>query len=84
LINPDTTVFTRRTSSSRGLKAFNPFTDKPIECPKQSTFAKPADAVAACTAMGANFQKADTFGQAIGVSGYQAPRTYLFAAGVRF
>ncbi|HXA16754.1 MAG TPA: carboxypeptidase regulatory-like domain-containing protein [Thermoanaerobaculia bacterium] len=84
LINPDTTVFTRRTSSTRGLKAFNPFTDTPIECPRQSSFASAAAAVAACTAMGANYQKADTFGQAIGVSSYQTPRTYSFAAGLRF
>jgi hypothetical protein len=84
VINPDTTVFTRRTSSARGLKAFNPFTDTPIECPKQNTFASTAAAAAACTAMGANFQKADTFGQAIGISSYQTPRTYSFAAGVRF
>ncbi len=84
LTNPDTTVFTRRTSASRGLKAFNPFTDTPIECPKQSTFATPALAVAACTAMGANYQKADTFGQAVGVSSYQTARTYAFVAGVRF
>jgi hypothetical protein len=75
--NPDTTVFTRRTSSSRGLAPFNPFTATPIECP--------ADASAAtCTAMGANYQKATTFGQAIGVASYQAPRTYAIATGIRF
>jgi hypothetical protein len=82
--NPDTTVFTRRTSSSRGLKTFNPFTDTPIECPQQSTFASPGAAVQACQAMGANWQKADTFGQAIGVSSYQRPREYFFAVGARF
>jgi len=75
--NPDTTVFTRRTSSSRGLSAFNPFTATPIECP--------ADASAAtCTAMGANYQKATTFGKAIGVGSYQQPRTYTVATGIRF
>ena len=83
-VNPDTTVFTRRTSSTRGLLPFNPFTATPVECPRQSTFATAAAAVAACTAMGANYQKADTFGQAIGVTSYQTPRTYSFAAGVRF
>jgi len=82
--NPDTTVFTRRTSSARGLLPFNPFTATPIECPKQNTFASAAAAATACTAMGANYQKADTFGQAIGVSSYQTARTYIFAAGVRF
>jgi hypothetical protein len=77
VLNPDTTVFTRRTSSARGLKAFNPFTETPIECPADAT-------AATCTALGANFQKARTFGQAIGVSSYQTPRTYSFATGLRF
>jgi hypothetical protein len=77
VVNPDTTVYTRRTSSSRGLQPFNPFTDKPIECPASATAAD-------CTAMGANYQKATTFGQAVGVSSYQMPRTYAFSAGVRF
>jgi len=77
ITNPDTTVFTRRTSSSRGLSPFNPFTDTPVECP--------ADANAStCSAMGANYQKASTFGKAVGVNSYQTPRTYSFAAGVRF
>jgi hypothetical protein len=76
-VNPDTTVFTRRTSSTRGLAPFNPFTATPIECP--------ADANAAtCQSMGANFQKATTFGKAIGVNSYQVPRTYSFAVGARF
>jgi hypothetical protein len=77
VLNPDTTVFTRRTSSSRGLKAFNPFTETPIECPADAT-------AATCTAMGAHFQKATTFGQATGVSSYQNPRTYSFTTGLRF
>jgi hypothetical protein len=34
--------------------------------------------------MNANWQKADTFGQAIGVSSYQRPREYFFAVGARF
>ncbi len=77
ITNPDTTVFTRRTSSSRGLSPFNPFTATPIECP--------ADASAAtCTSMGANYQKATTFGGAVGVNSYQTARTYSFATGVRF
>ena len=44
IINPDQTVFTRRTSSSRGLKPFNPFTDTPIECPQGA-------AASVCTSM---------------------------------
>ncbi len=75
--NPDTTVFTRRTSSSRGLKPFNPFTETPVECP--------ADANKdTCAGMNANWQKVTTFGQAIGVSSYQAARTYFFTTGLRF
>jgi len=77
VINPDTTVFTRRTSSSRGLKAFNPFTETPVECPQGS-------AASVCSGMSANWQKGDSFGQAIGVSSYQRPREYSFAAGARF
>lgn len=75
--NPDTTVFTRRTSTSRGLRAFNPFTESPIECPSDAT-------AATCTAMGAHYQKATTFGKPVGVSSYQTPRVYSFATGIRF
>ena len=77
VINPDTTVFTRRTSSSRGLTPFNPFTSTPVECPSDA-------AATSCTAMGANYQKAATFGQAVGVNSYQTPRAYSFATGIRF
>jgi hypothetical protein len=75
--NPDTTVFTRRTSSSRGLSPFNPFTATPVECPADAT-------AATCSAMGANYQKATSFGQAVGVSSYQTPRVFAFATGIRF
>lgn len=77
ITNPDTTVFTRRTSSSRGLSPFNPFTATPIECAPEASAAE-------CTAKGANYQKALTFGGATGVGSYQTPRTYTFATGVRF
>lgn len=77
VVNPDTTVFTRRTSSSRGLSPFNPFTDTPIECPQGA-------AASVCSQMGANYQKADTFGKPVGVNSYQIPRTYSFATGLRF
>lgn len=80
VINPDATVFTRRTSSARGLKPFNPFTDTPVECQRQAD----GGTAATCSAMGANYQKADTFGKPVGVSSYQTPRTYSFAAGLRF
>jgi hypothetical protein len=75
--SPDTTVFTRRTSTSRGLLPFNPFTATPIECPSTAT-------AATCTAMAANYQKATTFGQPVGVGSYQTPRVYSVSAGVRF
>jgi outer membrane receptor protein involved in Fe transport len=74
---PDTTIFTRRTSSTRGLRPFNPFTETPIECPQ--------DAVAAtCTQMGAHWQKGPNFGKPFGVSSFQIPTTYSFTAGIRF
>jgi outer membrane receptor protein involved in Fe transport len=72
----DTTVKTSRTSGA-GLAVFNPFTDTPLECPQGT---KPAD----CTAMHANWQKGDTFGQGISKDAYQTPRTYRFAVGLRF
>jgi len=72
----DTTVKTSRTTGA-GLAAFNPFTDTPIECPK-------GDAPATCTAMHANWQLGDTFGQGISKDAYQNPRTYRFAVGLRF
>ena len=73
----DTTVKTSRTDPQAGLKAFNPFTDTPIECPKGA-------AAADCKAMGANWQKADTFGQGLSKDAFQTPRTYRFAVGLRF
>ncbi len=75
--NPDTTVFTRRNSSTRGLTAFNPFTTTPIECPRTAN-------AATCSEMGAHWQKGPNFGQPIGVSSYQIPLTYSFTAGLRF
>ncbi|HEV2722825.1 MAG TPA: TonB-dependent receptor, partial [Thermoanaerobaculia bacterium] len=72
----DTTVKTSRTSGA-GLAAFNPFTGTPIECPKGT---RAAD----CTAMGANWQLGDAFGQGISKDAYQTPRTYRFAVGLRF
>ena len=77
LTGPDTTVFTRRTSSTRGLSPFNPFTQTPIECPQGA----PATT---CQSMGAHWQKGDNFGRPIGVTSYQIPLSYAFTAGVRF
>jgi outer membrane receptor protein involved in Fe transport len=71
----DTTVLTSRNSS--GLKAFNPFTDTPVECPQGNT-------VAQCTALGANWQKGSLFGQGLSKDAYQTPRTYRVSVGVRF
>lgn len=77
VVTPDTTVFTRRTSSTRGLSPFNPFTTTPIECPQGA----PAST---CSEMGAHWQKGPNFGEPIGVSSYQIPLTYTFTAGIRF
>ena len=72
----DTTIRTARTSGA-GLAAFNPFTDKPIECPQGQTSAQ-------CTALGANWQKGPLFGTGLSKDAYQTPRTYRLSAGVRF
>jgi len=40
VILPNTTVITRRTSAAAGLKAFNPFTDTPVECPQGAAAAE--------------------------------------------
>lgn len=72
----DTTVRTSRTSGA-GLKAFNPFSDTPIECPQGNTAAQ-------CTAMNANWQKGPLFGHGLSKDAYQTPRTYRLSAGVRF
>jgi len=72
----DTTVKTSRTTGA-GLAAFNPFTGTPVECPKGAT-------ASTCSAMGANWQLGDTFGQGVSKDAYQTPRTYRFAVGLRF
>ncbi len=59
------------------LKAFNPFTTKPIECPQGA-------AAATCTSMNANFQKGPNFGKPNSEGDYQTPRTYRFSVGLRF
>lgn len=75
--------------NTSNLIAFNPFTTAaPIECPQGT-------ALAACKAMGANFQKGSLFGQPTagsvwapnvlgGTGSYQNPRTFVVSAGVRF
>ncbi len=74
----DFTVRTFRTNgASSGLKAFNPFTETPIECPQGQTAAQ-------CTALGAHWQLGPNFGKAINKDAYQSPRTYRFAVGFRF
>ena len=77
VITPNTTVVTRRTSASNGLTPFNPFTQTPIECPQGAVAAD-------CTALGANWQKGPSFGQATGPNSYQTPRSYRLGVGLRF
>jgi len=72
----DTQVLTALDSGS-GLKAFNPFTDAPVECPQGAS-------AATCTSMNANFQRGPNFGKPALTSDYQTPRTYRFSVGVRF
>ena len=72
------TVRTRRANgAASGLVAFNPYTDTPKECPQNATAAE-------CTALGAHYQLGPSFGQAASKDGYQAPRTYRVAFGLRF
>ena len=86
----DTSVITSRTGGAvvfnadgsvktlnSGLSPFNPFTDKPVECPQGAT-------ATVCSGMGANWQKAGTFGQGLSKDAFQTPRTYRAAVGVRF
>ncbi|MEA2236592.1 MAG: hypothetical protein QOC81_1316 [Thermoanaerobaculia bacterium] len=83
-VGGNTTVFTNQ-NAGRGLSAFNPFTQSPIQCPTGA----PA---ATCTALGANYQLNTTFGKSTGTpttfsstnGQYQLPRTYLYAIGARF
>jgi outer membrane receptor protein involved in Fe transport len=80
---PTTTNADGSYKAGSGLFPFNPFTDKPIQCP---TGAAPA----ACFAMKANYQLDAKFGEANSADAYQvadrslAPRTYRFSLGFRF
>jgi hypothetical protein len=67
----------RTNGAASGLKAFNPFTETPIECPQGQTATQ-------CKALGAHWQKAAKFGEAINKDAYQSPRTYRFSLGLRF
>ena len=69
-------VYTSR-NAGKGLTPFNPFTTKPVECPQGQTAAQ-------CTALGANWQPAPTFGKATSYLNYQTPRTFTLSVGVRF
>ena len=70
-----TTVSTAATSTT--FLPFDPAKQTPIECPRGA-------AAATCTAMGANYQLATNFGQALNNLAYQTPRTVRMSFGVRF
>jgi outer membrane receptor protein involved in Fe transport len=70
-----TTVSTAATSAT--FAPFDPAKQTPIECPRGA-------AAATCTAMGANYQLATNFGQALNNLAYQSPRTVRMSLGVRF
>jgi outer membrane receptor for ferrienterochelin and colicin len=74
-VTVDATVYDATTQSY--LANFNPFTTKPVECPQGT-------AGAACTAMGANWQKGPNFGKPTTTTAYQTPRTFSIAVGFRF
>lgn len=70
-----TTVSTAATSST--FAPFDPARQTPVECPRGA-------AAAVCTAMGANYQLASNFGQALNNLAYQTPRTFRISLGARF
>ncbi len=62
---------------STNFRAFNPFTESPVECPQGT-------AAAECRAMGAHFQRGPNFGKPDSEGDYQTPRTFRVSVGVRF
>jgi hypothetical protein len=73
-INVDSTVYTNRDLPD-SLALFNPFTEKPKECPEHTT----------CNlADGYDWQKGENFGRPMQPSDYQTPRTFMLNVGVRF
>jgi hypothetical protein len=70
-----TTVSTAATSAT--FLPFDPAKQAPIECPRGA-------AASVCTAMGANYQLATNFGEALNDLAYQRPRTVRVSLGVRF
>lgn len=71
----NTSVSTAWTSTN--FAAFDPFTETPKECPQGTPGAE-------CKAMGANWQKGASFGNASSATSYQSPRAYRFQVGFRF
>lgn len=89
VISGNTTVLTNQNSAS--LKAFNPFTQTPVQCPTGLPLSSPDPTVKTCASLGANYQLGSTFGQSNGTpttfsqnGNYQLPRTYLYSIGARF
>ncbi|MBV9493204.1 MAG: hypothetical protein JOZ54_03075, partial [Acidobacteria bacterium] len=80
---PTTTNADGTYKSGSGLFPFNPFTDKPKQCPTGASAQE-------CFNMKANYQFDSKFGQATSPDAYQvadrslAPRTYRFSLGLRF
>jgi hypothetical protein len=64
-------------ATSTTFQPFDPAKQVPIECPRGA-------AASVCTAMGANYQLAPTFGQPLNNQAYQLPRTWRFSVGARF
>lgn len=91
VVDPNTDIITRRTGgASSNLVAFNPLTDKPVECTQRD----PANSNR-CAVSGANWMKGKDFGKATGVNSYLrdsgtcplsgvCPFTVSFSAGLRF
>jgi hypothetical protein len=74
-INARTTVLTAYNVTY--LDTFDPFNETPVECPQGT-------AAAECTAMGAHWQKANSFGTATNPTDFQLARTYRLSLGFKF
>jgi len=77
VLGGNTSIRTRNSGSTYGLSRFNPYTDKPIECPQGAS-------ATTCSGLGANWQKGPLFGHPTAPGSYQTPRTITLSFGVRF
>lgn len=75
IVTVNASVLSRANNSN--FADFNPFTTTPVECPQGTASSQ-------CKALGANWEKGGTFGQATGPAAYQLARTVRVTLGARF